>query len=734
MFSNANIYNKAAAPDAQHTKMTLSQVALQVCQEIIKKTCGHPEAQEFQTIEAKGPSKCVQETILKPTATKFSLYLKLPSETDPEPFLKERYVYGTLPQEQDVSPICLHSSKNLLVLQNPKDLGYRRHEGPTFDEAHVKVALRTIAKLHALNHGSQEVHRSRAHEDRLRDVHGQVLGSVDFKVELEKLFGEALNALGPSSEFANVLNHGDLRREHVLFQYKDGVPVGCRLVNFYSAHSGPPANDVLCFIFNVTSRKERKKCFNEYLEYYFECISEALEIQWDEFYQSCGSLLPSTKLRHLYDSVQLGNKLPVDRLEALINEQVLSEEDCFTILNNKLGSSQYELKGFQVEPFAEKCGFLGDHFTLTTHVVHEGLEKQLRFFVKTVPSLPPQKEFCIESGAFFKEHRMFTKFLSLLSEYDVKILEGVVPRCYLARLKDVIVQDDLAEQGFVKGDVAFALTYEEIVLVVKTLAKFHAAFLILEERVSKEKGRAYRLIEDFHKEFQETFYNATNKTSTDAIGASQSGASASIDTFHSEDRKLDKATLVKLFHEALSKQPENVKTSKRFRNTITHGDLWVNNLLFKYQQGVAKDCRIVDFQSYRYHPPAHDVLGMVYLTTDRAFRRKHLGDVLNIYFEELSKVLADHQLYEVITRSEFEEACEFYKESVITQTVGHFQIVLLPPGVSKEFFKDQEEVKRTLFGNKYEFMKRMFALDDNFKERNRECYLDLAEYFESLHC
>lgn len=728
--------------------MISKAVIKEVCREILNKKSPSPEVEvgEFR-VDERGTTFAqeflVNLTVKNDENNKCSFVFKTPLEDRQDEFRKEALIYGNLPSEQKIAPLCFYINEHVLVLENLKFFGYKNCDEMFLDEVHVKLVLKSIATFHSLRYvdgieGSKTIVDLLfcCHQElvkKTKSVEPKKLGWNGFEEKLSQLYQEMIANLEPSKEFLNVVNHGNLRRENLLFLYENGVPVDCKLVNLHFAHYSPAANDVLFLLLNVTAEEDRRRRFQDYLEYYYRCVCENNEstLQWNDFHLYCKNLLPSSKLKSFYFTLEESNMV-VSKLEIVLTNNYLSEEDCFAILNKKLGTTNYILQSFSIHGFSERSGYLGDHFNLKTDVLVQNRKKQLSFFVKTIPSTPSQKEFSITSGAFFKEHQMFTKLVPLLEKYGVGILGDVIPRTYLCRLNDVIVQEDLIEQGLVKLSSQKCLDFGEAETILKYLAKFHAAFVILEERVGQETGRTYRLSEDFGREFEETFFSEKQQHNGDIMHASKTGARASVDAFYKVG-KFSKETLLGLLEDAIDKQSENVKSSKYFRNTVGHGDLWVTNMLFKYEGDCTKECRIVDFQSYRYLPPAHDVLCTVYMTTDRAFRKKHLTQLLNLYFDELSETFAKYGFHNAITKEEFEESCRFYRESALTQTMTHFQAILMPPEVSKYLFENPEELRKVFFEEKYEFLTENFTKYPYFRRRSEESLLDLIEHFESVY-
>lgn len=65
---------------------------------------------------------------------------------------------------------------------------------------------------------------------------------------------------------------------------------------------------------------------------------------------------------------------------------------------------------------------------------------------------------------------------------------------------------------------------------------------------------------------------------------------------------------------------------------LCHGDLWINNLLFKYD--AANNChnvKLVDLQTMRYSSPAIDILHFLYTSTEYAVREKYFDQLVMDY-------------------------------------------------------------------------------------------------------
>lgn len=81
-------------------------------------------------------------------------------------------------------------------------------------------------------------------------------------------------------------------------------------------------------------------------------------------------------------------------------------------------------------------------------------------------------------------------------------------------------------------------------------------------------------------------------------------------------------------------------TDKSTFPCIIHGDLWVNNILLKYDSaGVPSSLKFVDFQQTRRGNIYEDLLYFVLTSTTPAFRKQYLAQVLSSYFDAFAQTL-----------------------------------------------------------------------------------------------
>jgi hypothetical protein len=145
---------------------------------------------------------------------------------------------------------------NALDVRHLGESFFSRDENyPTYN--HVRVGIKTVGQI--METYFPEIPQS---------LHKRVM----------ELLNTKLFEIEPSSDHRNVLVHGDLWSNNIMFSYDpQEKPIDIRLVDFQLARYCPPAFDALSVIYLTTSRELRNAHLHHFLRVYFEKLQQLLK-------------------------------------------------------------------------------------------------------------------------------------------------------------------------------------------------------------------------------------------------------------------------------------------------------------------------------------------------------------------------------------------------------------------------------------------------------------------------
>ncbi|GAB0094450.1 uncharacterized protein DMENIID0001_097570 [Sergentomyia squamirostris] len=226
--------------------------------------------------------------------------------------------------------------------------------------------------------------------------------------------------------------------------------------------------------------------------------------------------------------------------------------------------------------------------------------KTSRVIVKYMPKDEMSGAVLARCKVFEKEVKMLDKFLPRLSELASGVKFGA--KFYSKFENDtvsVIVMEDLSTNGYRMADRQLSLNRDHCAIVLKKLGKLHAASMLLfKEEPSIHDIYDFGLVEG----------SIENPGICQAILSEHFPAICenvkTWEGFEDIHKKLEKfkPNLWKRIYECVSRDYDGFRV-------LNHGDFWVNNFLFKYDEESEKplDCILVDFQFTYFSTPAHDL-------------------------------------------------------------------------------------------------------------------------------
>ncbi|CAG9767608.1 unnamed protein product [Ceutorhynchus assimilis] len=457
----------------------------------------------------------------------------------------------------------------------------------------------------------------------------------------------------------------------------------------------PIPYEVLKLIFLQTSEKFRQNNFYELMNFYYEKLTDALKKFGSKYYLKKAKfefqvkyLLPLVKfetLLQIVDTEQDQQQITdlASNIRNYFNNPRMNQEDIYVIVKNNIGSLQFHLVSYQFIPLDQRNGFLGDYFHLKIDFFHENVQKKLNLFAKFLT--PKQEAFkeVLKLGPSKKEEFFYMIYFPKLEELGYGELTSFAPNCYFSRVDDVLILDDMTQKGFISLTPNMKLEYETLKLAIGKIAKLHCCSLILEQKVPS-------LCDTYDEFLQEVLFRPDDNKfiplTTDRILYLATRFPEITKNYTREQLKEKLEKGFKMFTEKIQK-------SSKIKNVVCHGDLYVANMLFKFDQDqTCEDVALIDFQILRYCPPTVDLMFFLYQTTFKETLEVHKESLLEEYYATLTETLTKHGFNpeEIYSKEEFCEAVKYAKNLGIIQALFYSPGHMVDPKVRESMLQDSD--------------------------------------------
>lgn len=396
-------------------------------------------------------------------------------------------------------------------------------------------------------------------------------------------------------------------------------------------------------------------------------------------------------------------------------EAIISHQECEDLVKKVFGKLNDCIMSFKLNLIGEvPLGFLGNHYELAIEIKNKLINEvhQLSFFVKTKPTVATHIEYVDDIGVFPKETELFENLLPKLQNVTSFLKSQWSPKCYITK-KDVLVFENLAKQNYQMATDRL-VDLEHCKIIVKTLAEFHAASVILEKKENIAINKVYpNVIKEATYILEEGY--TRNKWLLSGINAL---------TFICKMSKREKEA--HLLSSKIKGAVAKVKPSVDSQNVLCHGDLWLNNFMFKYNDNKVEGCVLVDFQLVRYAAAALDVMCCLHLVTSKNIRDSNLQQLLKIYYDRFVTVLENSEvnIENIPSEKEFLLECDKYKSTALAEACLYGLCIWLPKSFVGKILNNSIMCKEFTLGDKTSFIAEAFKDNDVFYKNHLTSLLD----------
>ncbi|KFB41645.1 AGAP003762-PA-like protein [Anopheles sinensis] len=256
------------------------------------------------------------------------------------------------------------------------------------------------------------------------------------------------------------------------------------------------------------------------------------------------------------------------------------------------------------------------------------VEQSINVIMKTTPEADGIKKELLEDNKLFDtEIRMYSKILPEMA----RLLKGVgeeykYPRYIYGALKphSIVILEDISHQGWIMGD--FIDTIDEMKPIIKNIAMFHAASVVMESKDSNFSTENYFSMADKLMSFDLLLNKGFDDLKYLTVTYPEFARFAKpLDHFRQDLRKVLESAY---------------KPSRTFQNVLNHGDFQCKNMLHQIDRdGRHTDTILLDYQICCWTSPAIDLYSMFDIITTQELKNTCRNELIYLYHQEYSELL-----------------------------------------------------------------------------------------------
>uniref|UniRef100_A0A1Y9H2E8 CHK kinase-like domain-containing protein n=1 Tax=Anopheles dirus TaxID=7168 RepID=A0A1Y9H2E8_9DIPT len=497
----------------------------------------------------------------------------------------------------------------------------------------------------------------------------------------------------------NVLNHGDMWCNNVMFHYNENRDVDdILLIDYQMSFWASPAIDLLYFMFSSVNGDQRLPQMNHMIQYYHENLVESLQfLEYQGKMPLLKELHSDIMAHHLFGFTMALSILPIclmEKTEDASMDLMLDTGDAGMAFKMKMYNNPVYVKqmgqiteyfhnmgafdvlqiGTQRSPRIE-CDFSlqlplwldrefiehvvdskygvsaadkrivrsvhvtnaakkGESYTAALYSAKVDLfwaEAETEETLSLIIKAPPKgnaASYALDKDMYKREvylyEQLIPSFEALYREKGVSVKLG--PRYYKPRHglpMEVIVLEDLSISGFRMASRQEGLDKAHVETVLDHLAKFHAA-----SAVYLDDGKS------LPKELNEASKNRKMAAKTDELFA------PSLDSMFKYMKEWDFAAdyiedLEKVSRQIYRLLVDTWTIDTDGFNVLNHGDAWLNNMLFAYDNESVQRVALVDYQYSAWGSPVFDLIHFLFSSVQADLKLTQQAYFIRYYQERL---------------------------------------------------------------------------------------------------
>lgn len=243
--------------------------------------------------------------------------------------------------------------------------------------------------------------------------------------------------------------------------------------------------------------------------------------------------------------------------------------------------------------------------------------------------------------AFSNEIAAYSHLVPAFQEFTVQT-NLPYPICLYAGMDDygeLVVMEDLRETGYKMVDRLKGLDYAHCKVVMQKLAILHAISLAMKCYMPEEFEEARKTVKEivYTAEGAEFYTHMLDTSVGEALSSLRmTNTDGTLDAPIRKIEKLRNGRIYKIMSEKVT------KTDDKW-SVMCHGDIWVTNVMFRYNANdMVDDVKLIDLQTLRYTSPVIDIIHFLYTSTESELRKNYLDKLLSIYIQTLISQLRIH--------------------------------------------------------------------------------------------